>query len=51
MNRIDRMKNQNFLHKELSETLLSEHQAQVINYLRACEVDVGLLINFGAPKL
>ncbi len=32
-------------------TLLSEHKAQVINYLKASEMSVGLLINFGQQKL
>lgn len=31
--------------------LLPEHQAQLINYLKATEKEVGLLINFGKPKL
>jgi len=31
--------------------LSPEHQAQVINYLNATGIEVGLLINFGNPKL
>jgi GxxExxY protein len=31
--------------------LLKEHQAQLLNYLRATEKHIGLLVNFGKPKL
>jgi GxxExxY protein len=33
------------------KALLSEHKAQVINYLNATGIEVGLLINFGNPTL
>ncbi len=33
------------------KALADEHTAQVLGYLRASEIEHGLLINFGAPKL
>ncbi len=33
------------------KTLVNDHVAQLLGYLRACRVEHGLLINFGAPKL
>lgn len=33
------------------ETLTRDHVSQVINYLRASGLSVGLLINFGLPRI
>jgi GxxExxY protein len=33
------------------KAILPEHQAQIINYLRATRIEVGLLINFGSSKV
>jgi len=32
------------------KTLAPEHTAQLLGYLCACQIEHGLLINFGAPK-
>lgn len=31
--------------------ILSEHKAQVINFLKATGIEIGLLVNFGNPRL
>jgi GxxExxY protein len=33
------------------KSIAPEHEAQIINYLNATGIEVGLLINFGNPKL
>ena len=33
------------------KALAPEHQAQLINYLKATDIEVGLLVNFGKSKL
>jgi GxxExxY protein len=30
-----------------SEGIINEHEAQLLNYLNATEIEVGLLLNFG----
>ncbi|MFN7706414.1 MAG: GxxExxY protein [bacterium] len=36
---------------KVAKAIAPEHQAQTINYLKATGIEVGLLINFGNPKL
>ena len=33
------------------KALANEHVAQLLGYLRACRLEHGLLVNFGAPRL
>ena len=39
------------LELKVVSTLCSSHDAQVMNYLKATNLSVGLLLNFGRPKL
>ena len=39
------------LELKVVKALTPEHQAQLINYLHASGIEVGLLINFGNPRL
>ncbi len=32
---------------KVAEALCEEHEAQLLHYLKATEIDVGLLLNFG----
>ena len=32
-------------------TLTPQHEAQLLNYLNATSIEVGLLINFGTPRI
>lgn len=36
---------------KVANGLCKENYAQVINYFKATEIEVGLLINFGTPKI
>jgi GxxExxY protein len=35
------------LELKAAETLCEEHEFQIINYLKATKIEVGLLLNFG----
>jgi len=39
------------LELEAVSSLCSEYEAQLLNYLKATELSLGLLLNFGKPKL
>lgn len=39
------------LELKVVRSLLPEHEAQLMNYLRATGIRVGLLINFGKPRM
>ncbi len=39
------------LELKAAKSIAPEHQAQIINYLKATRIEVGLLINFGPAKL
>ena len=40
------------LELKAAEALLDEHEAQLLNYLRGTEIEVGLLLNFGkSPEI
>jgi len=32
-----------------AESIIPEHQAQLLNYLKSTQIEVGLLLNFGKP--
>lgn len=36
---------------KVANSLSKENFAQIINYLKATEIEVGLLVNFGTPKI
>lgn len=45
------VENKVLLELKTANNLTNEHYAQTINYLKATGIEVGLLINFGNPKL
>ncbi|MGH9565913.1 MAG: GxxExxY protein, partial [Candidatus Angelobacter sp.] len=38
------------LELKATQSLERSHEAQILNYLRATDLEVGLLLNFGDPK-
>jgi GxxExxY protein len=44
------VENKIILEIKAQQQLKSEHQSQIINYLKATEINLGLLINFTYPK-
>ena len=44
------VENQLIIEIKACKAIASEHTAQLLGYLRATEIEHGLLINFGAPK-
>jgi len=44
------VQNQVILEIKTVETLIQAHEAQLLNYLKATRIEVGLLLNFG-PSL
>lgn len=45
------VENRVILEIKASEGFRNEHVSQILNYLRATKMPIGLLINFGQPKL
>ena len=41
------VENKVIIELKAAETLIEEHELQLINYLKATEIEVGLLLNFG----
>lgn len=41
------VENKVIIENKASETLCEEHEYQLINYLKATEIEIGLLLNFG----
>ena len=39
------------LELKATQAIAPEHRAQILNYLRASKLHLGLLINFGEPKI